>query len=416
MKIPDEFTISDNRNKFNKKTFCGYKKTDVFKILKKSMLEGKLEDALSWSVEMIVSGYIDELWDKIILFICIHINTKNINTITYIFKRYKEYLLLIKNNDFNKKYKLRNNQVFRNHMCEIICILTHSEKEKLFSLKKLKPLEFSLQNINARIKAHKLLNIEIIKTDDPKELKLISNEIIYSMNNFNLPNIIYWISWIIQWEKIVIKKTKKYVCAYRPKKNIDMKYHNDMIWLLWDIIIHKAKQCKFNDEIQCLFHLFKHNYKKSKQNKRLPYMLCSLKFLFFNGTHNTRIIDKNDILIRACININYIYKDKKSYENQTDELCKDKKYNVLYRKDTSSYNRINNQLNKQPYDLSNNKVITEKVKKRKKKSNISESSLKKLEYVMKIGGVIRHDNTHAKKIVHYAKADPHNQIKYINLK
>ena len=104
MNIPNEYKISDNRNKkkFSKKTFSGYKKSDVFKIFNKSLLENKLEDALNWSVEIIVSNYINEIWDKLLLFMCNHINTANIKTINYIHKKYKEYNFCLF--DFNITY------------------------------------------------------------------------------------------------------------------------------------------------------------------------------------------------------------------------------------------------------------------------------------------------------------------------
>ena len=50
MEIPLKFQISDNRdsNFYKNKTFCGYKKINVFHALEKSLLEGKLEDSIAF--------------------------------------------------------------------------------------------------------------------------------------------------------------------------------------------------------------------------------------------------------------------------------------------------------------------------------------------------------------------------------
>ena len=408
MNIPNEYKISDNRNKkkFSKKTFSGYKKSDVFKIFNKSLLENKLEDALNWSVEIIVSNYINEIWDKLLLFMCNHINIANIKTINYIHKKYKEYTSLIKNNEHSY---LRNNQQFRNNICEIVCILCLSEKKKLITLKKPKITEFTLEHVKSRIKKN-TINYDLIRLGDPNELKIACNEIFHSFDNYDLPNILYWLSWIIEWEKIVTKKKKNYVCGYRPLQDIDIKYHNNMIWHIWEIIIYKTKQrySNFVEEIKSLYDIFKYDYKKSKQNKRLPFLVCAIELLFYNGNKNNILIHRYDILVQASININFIYKEKKAYENLSHELEKNDKYKFIYRNNQEHNSSPKNIHNSSPKNIHNS--IPKNTK--RKKGNISDTSLKKLEYVMNIGKIIRKDNN-PKKVIHYSR--PSNEIKNIKL-
>ena len=112
MEIPLNFQISDNRyiKDLKDKTFSGYKKSQVFQIFEKSLLNNKLEDSFNWSIEIILSGYIEELWEKILLFICKNINIGNIEVITYFKKRYEIYINIIQ---YMKNYlELRNNQQF----------------------------------------------------------------------------------------------------------------------------------------------------------------------------------------------------------------------------------------------------------------------------------------------------------------
>ena len=71
-KIDDQRTIDT----FKKKTFSGFKKTDVVNIILKSIEAKKIENACYWTSECISSGYITHLWEKLIQFSSkiIHIN------------------------------------------------------------------------------------------------------------------------------------------------------------------------------------------------------------------------------------------------------------------------------------------------------------------------------------------------------
>ena len=75
--MEEDYKIIDNRSiiSFKKETFSGYKKNDVFKALLKSIESKKIENSLNWLVECIISGYIIELWDKLLLYISYSIQT-----------------------------------------------------------------------------------------------------------------------------------------------------------------------------------------------------------------------------------------------------------------------------------------------------------------------------------------------------
>ena len=403
MEIPLKFQISDNRDKtfYKDKTFCGYKKTNVFQAFEKSLLESKLEDSCNWSIEIVISGYIDELWEKIIAFICKHINIANIELISYFKIRYEGYQKFIKYSSIANYLQLRNNQQFRNLVCEIVCILCNSRKMKLDNLKKVKKDNLRLESLREKMKANIILNKDIIKVDDPEEIKVVSNEFLFCIRNYEYKNSLFWLSWMIEWEKLNIKKLKVFNCAYRPQKNVDNKFAYDFIWLIWSIIILEAnrKKTAFIKEISALFYLFKHNYKKSKKNKRIILVVYAIKLIFYNGFKEPNIIERYDILIQACCNINFLYRDKKNYENASEEIMKKLKFYNIQRDPLRSHENPHKK----------------KVVKKKKPKNISERSLQKLNIVMNMGTIIRTDNANRTKIVHYARSDPGDRIKQINI-
>ena len=79
MDVPPNFLINDFRKpeEFRKKTFSGYAKKDVFDVLFKSLDENKFEEACQWSSEIVISGYYEELWERLINYISKYIGIHN---------------------------------------------------------------------------------------------------------------------------------------------------------------------------------------------------------------------------------------------------------------------------------------------------------------------------------------------------
>ena len=71
----NDYIIIDGRplEAFKDKTFSDFKKKDVLNSLFKSIDQGKTEEACFWCTECIVSGYCEELFEKLIIY-----NSKNI--------------------------------------------------------------------------------------------------------------------------------------------------------------------------------------------------------------------------------------------------------------------------------------------------------------------------------------------------
>ena len=64
----DKYKIIDERlnDDFKLKTFSGFQKKDVQNALFKAIDQGKIENALYWCTECILSGYTMKIWDKLL--------------------------------------------------------------------------------------------------------------------------------------------------------------------------------------------------------------------------------------------------------------------------------------------------------------------------------------------------------------
>ena len=352
MDVPLPYLINDTRKPelFRKTTFSGYLKKDVFNTLFKKIDEGKIPEVCLWSTECICSGYIDELWDRIIIYYSKFININSPFLPTHFIKNLVMFLRLKEDEHFKKHIlDLRNSQEIRNHFCELFCIITNATKSrKSLTIPKIIPKDFIKDNFKKRLKAKDLNKVKsILLEEDPQEIIIMSNELANSISeyNYNINDSIYWISWILEWEKIAVLKKGKYECGYREiGREIDKKYKRDFIWLIW-IIIFKEMQFRKMDmlekEIKSLFELFKFQFTPSKKKRRIFLIFTAIQMLspefHFNQDMKNKypIFEKYYYTLQASANINVLYKELKQDENLENDYVNSKiKQNATFVKTT----------------------------------------------------------------------------------
>ena len=198
-------------------------------------------------------------------------------------------------------------------LAEICFTVCNSLKTKSLGFMKIKESDFNMLYLESKMIANNPNIIsDKIKFGDPNETKIILNEFNYCLINKKYDMCVYWLSWIFEWEKKNTKKDKMYVCGYREIQNIDKKYYNDLIWLVWEIILKEGMKHNndlLNDSIQSLYKLYKYDYKSSNKSKKAYIILYSIKY-FTDSYHITNGISNYHLMIQSCLNINYLFFEK----------------------------------------------------------------------------------------------------------
>jgi hypothetical protein len=237
---------------------------------------------------------------------------------------------------------MRNNEKIRKLFCEIICVLCYSNKKNVISDVKLdKNNSFDLTCMSEKFKAPNVTYIEeILKEDDPKELIIPINELIFNLISKNIINVYYWYEWIIEYENICNKKKKKCVCenrSYAPSGNT-----HDIIWIIWDILFYYSdpdildKKYNIIDNnnnnnnnntlkhkiIKNLFELFIIRYNNTMKKKRKYIIYYAFAVLIENINFTINIVTKHEETQAIVLKINTIYKEIKKNEEspKTDYL------------------------------------------------------------------------------------------------
>ena len=334
--------INDIRNDFKNITFSNYQKSKARIELLNCIYDNKIENANYWIAEFICAGHFLDIWEIIILYSSKFIHSGNPKLFIYLNMRYKNFTNIINSGYSNNIIVLRNNIKIRKLFAEIVSTLCYSNKKHIYQQIKLnKTEEFDLTNISNKFKAPNVSYVKnIFKDDDPNELFIPFNELIYNINIKNSIECCYWYEWIIEYENICKKKKKKCICqarTYAPNGT-----HNDIIWIIWDILFYYANENNsilnnknnlpiINKIIDSLYNLFIIKYKASFKTKRKYIIYFAFSILIDTIDYNIPITNYSENIKAIVDKINNLYRDIKKNEisPNTDYLFKDiKKTNM----------------------------------------------------------------------------------------
>jgi len=332
--MDSEYEINDTRsiNSFKKETFSGYKKIDVIKTLIKSIDSKKVENASNWLTECIISGYILEIWDKLLIYCSSIININNPGLPNILYKKNILFNNIIKRYNINNNKEnillLRNNLEIRHIFLSLLGLIILSDKTKRYdNYPKITEDDFNFDNIIKRLQSHfNLLPTNFIKFNEPEELKLIVNEIYYYLKDKKggYEKSIYWIIWLVEWEKLNKKKLKTWNINERNVE-VKKKYRADVVWIIWELIFLECENMtenkeNINKQIKSLYELFIFDYNLQKKKKRLNYLYQSVCYLTHKINFNTKILDNMDTYLKLQINANLLFKFKKINEKNDIKL------------------------------------------------------------------------------------------------
>ena len=320
----NDYEINDKRKKedFKGITFSNYKKSKVKQELTISLYKSQIETSNYWSCELICSGHYIDLWDIIIIFASRYIHIGNPKLSIYLDMRFEVFKNLI-NKYIDNELQIRNNKNIRELFAEIICVLCLSKKKHGFENLIIKDKnDYNIINLTDKLKAPNTNYAKIsFKDNDPKELFIAINEFNYHISQESLDCVkaTYWLEWIIQYEAIC--KNQKFIlnCESREFINVNDKFKNDIIWIVWDSLLNISNKNKsINKIILSLLNLFTIKYTSSCKKKRKYLLYSAIYFLTEKINLEIKIIQNKNIIENICSKINIIYKELKKNEIQPD--------------------------------------------------------------------------------------------------
>lgn len=293
--LPSNSIINDTRKltDFKLATIGGYPRGKVSSAIDKCITQQKIEEAIHWTFQLLASGAVDSLWDKLVGIAAKNVNIYNPHLPEWLFQKSIAWHSITSNDRYKKDniLNLRNHPSIRNMLTELLVITSLSKPRKLETLPKIDKTDFVVSNFNAKLECTDMaLSHHIFKDDDPKEVRVASNEIAFHLLGGNIVRALYWLNWILTWETLNIKKYTKFECnirggAFFESKNIiPAKCNRNVIWLIWSIV-ENMKNRKFpsssNIEVamRSLWELFIMKYTPGSRNRRIIFLIWAMSYL-----------------------------------------------------------------------------------------------------------------------------------------
>jgi hypothetical protein len=321
--------INDVRmpNEFKSESFSRYKKTAVRDQLLSNMCKGKIEPACYWSAELICAGQYQDLWEIILHYTGKHIHLGNPKMVSYLEMRYQIFRNIMTNAIYTNELQLRNNQNIRELFAEIIAVLTFSTRKHSFEAIKINRIEeFDITQMSDRLKATSVQFAEpIFRKKDPKEIYIPINEFCYhiSCDKKSMLQACYWIEWIIEFDIICRKKKEVCGCEKRNEYSVENKYQRDIIWLIWDGLLHYVEKIEnpfINRVLKSILNLFCIKYTCGSSKKRRYLLYFAVALLTEHIPVDIELIQNKDQIKYVVEKINEIYKQiKKNEESPNTE-------------------------------------------------------------------------------------------------
>jgi hypothetical protein len=324
MEIDKLSLINDFRDMpdFKGITFSKCSKLEVKKALLLNISKGKIEPACHWSAELICAGHYIDVWETILFYLGKHVHLGNPKLTIYLENRYNFFKSIIENGNFTTMLQLRNNESIRKMFAEIMCLLCQSKTKHSFEAIKINAEEdFDMTFFSDRLKAPSCVYIEpLFLPKDPMAYYIAINEFAYCISTTkDMMAACYWIEWVIEFESHSKKKKEYHYCERRILEEVDSIYQKDVIWIIWDAIIHygKDKNLFVQRTLSCLRNLFCIKYCTSSCKKRRFLLYFSVGLLIDNVESDTELQSDKVVLQTVVNQINNIYKQIKKNEESS---------------------------------------------------------------------------------------------------
>jgi len=289
MLVPVEYRITDpTKNRTAKdmrvESFHGFKRKDLLKFLESQIKNQNLENANYWCAECVMSGYVVEVYERLLDTFCNHVNIKNPLLMVSLWDEYDRFTELV--NSYENLIDTRNDQEIRNILCSLASTLSLSSQFTIPKLCKISAMDLTtFPRLRTNFSNYTDLLTPFIQSGDAKELYGPLNEVVNHLrtprpNSFD--QVLYWLSWIVAWEQEYIKRYDLGACAERVNEKVEKVYYKDVAWILWDIVKAEGDSRDSRDSrliIDKAYRFYVYHYSRKNRYKKITLLTFCLLLL-----------------------------------------------------------------------------------------------------------------------------------------
>ena len=236
----------------------------------------------------------------------------------YMKMRFEAFKRIMLNGYSGQEMRMRNNHKIRILFAEITTVIAQSRKSNSFDSIKIDKEYFDITQLTQSLKADSAQYAQLIfRNKDPQELYIAINELAYHLlKTRETITSCFWIEWILEFNKMCIRKKSKCLAERRSNMPVESKFQNEVIWMIWELllIIGEKKSSQIKNIVLALLDLFCIKYTTSSKNKRKYILYFAVSLLTENVNLDIPLYSDNSIIEKVKSKINIIYKQVKKNE------------------------------------------------------------------------------------------------------
>lgn len=355
---PPESQIQDARglNDFKQLTIGGHKRSDAISGIDKALGQGHIEMACYWSIQLLCSGVVNQLWDKLMTYAFKQINIACPSLPQWLASKNRIWQRMITGKkEFSKGgiLHIRNLQQFRNIIAEVVVVLCQARKRKIDTCSvKITDQDFIVATFASKCVARKTNYLAgLVGANDTQEVIIAANEFYHHLLNKDIDHALYWLHWILQWEKQNIRRFKSFQVQSRQIPGISDAHQRDVMWLIWSIF-HQVRQRMLDStraqsssyssssssnfstssistsaaqisyietQLNALWDMYIQDWKPGAKTRKLPLLIWSIQYLVYPLDWSIPVIPSLSTFVKVNANINKMY--TKIAQSQGTNYC-----------------------------------------------------------------------------------------------
>lgn len=297
------YLVADDRTEkeFKKISFSGFERKDVFRALKQQIEKKDPITTSRWVVECHTSGWVSELFEFYEQYAIQEIGVGNPRLYSYLRERREDVRRLISGK--HSFLQTRNDGQMRYVLIEISMVLLYSQHRQIPKIVKLKEDDFNQEGMLHRLMFYgKSFQEEYWKEDDPPSLKGVFNELIGSLKERLLDNVMFWIAWIRMWEEM-----KGVMPTKDAPETCPVILRTWFGWKIWNIFLKESK----NRLVEVIYNLCIRDIRASNKKFREDALILAAMILCEGVDEKRPLVVDMERVMTACNGdiTNRIYKD-----------------------------------------------------------------------------------------------------------
>lgn len=234
-RAPVAFRLHDplQRPGGTKETLVGHRTTKVVKAFRDALANGKIEEAVHWSGELVISGSVWPIWEALFGAAAQYYYNHR-QMAVYLADRYRRFRqVAIGKADID----LRNVDMVRSIVAETAAVVSAGDRRFRATRNQVADEMFSLDHLRPHMKApSRDVGRPYIISADPPEAAMCANEFAHALMNSRLSDAQFWAEWLLAWQRRCLKQKTSCDCGARATVGVSEKHRTTPSLLLWQVL------------------------------------------------------------------------------------------------------------------------------------------------------------------------------------